>query len=133
MTTSRSSSPSSHSSLLFSSLTVCDLLLSLQTLSTILTLASPPLSDILLLTYLLAAPCLSLAIPADKAISLACPFQYHNIVTRSDILTGIPLKPAGLAVVTRSFIKTLVYEWFLIKSKKKPRSKNVITEETKNF
>ena len=22
------------------------------------------------------------AIPADKAISLACPFQYHNIVTR---------------------------------------------------
>ena len=79
----RSASLSSTSSLLFVSLTVSDLLLSLQTLYSLLAVDQSRLSDILLMTYMVASLCFSLSIPADKTISLACPFQYHNIVTRS--------------------------------------------------
>ena len=41
-----------------------------------------PLSG-LYLVYTVSSLAVTAAIPADKAISLACPFQYHNIVTRS--------------------------------------------------
>ena len=40
-----------------------------------------PLSG-LYLVYTVSSLAVTAAIPADKAISLACPFQYHNIVTR---------------------------------------------------
>ena len=67
---------------------MCDLILSLQTLAMVVSPSSPSsptsrASDLLLLTYTVSSLSLSLSIPADKAISLACPFQYHNIVTRS--------------------------------------------------
>ena len=98
----RSASLISSSSLLFVSLTVSDLLLSLQTLCSLLVVDQSRLSDIFLLTYMVSSVCLSLAIPADKTISLACPFQYHNIVTRWFNFSYI--------IVTRSWSPK--FEWY---------------------
>ena len=70
-----------------------DLILSLQTITSVLVVSpslTSTLSDLLMTIYTMSSLFLSLSIPADKAISLACPFQYHNIVTRSADLTCIP-------------------------------------------
>ena len=55
----------------------------------VLAVLAAPLSG-LYLVYTVSSLAVTAAIPADKAISLACPFQYHNIVTRSAFRGGEP-------------------------------------------
>jgi len=61
----------------------------------------------LMIIFIITSLATATFIPADKAISLACPFQYHNIVTRSNIVRGvISVWSVSLALATSIFFST---------------------------
>lgn len=72
---------SQSSGLLYTSLAGSDILLCLLCIMNLLRSSSVLLSFLTSLFSLTSLASVA-AIPADKAISLGCPFQYHNIVTR---------------------------------------------------
>ena len=76
-------SMSPSSSLLYISLAGSDILLCFLCIIT-MGRASSVLTSFLTSLFSLTSLASVAAIPADKAISLGCPFQYHNIVTRSE-------------------------------------------------